>query len=115
MLRTEFIYFGSFGCLFGIIYAVLYIISHDWDQPDPNDIEVLYDGLYLILPSPILYCLILVQTQWVLYQFNKLNNPKKKNQDGDDGKVDNDELCVSLQDIMSDFEGYKVFMGMLYE
>jgi len=48
MLRLELVYFASFGCLFQMIYAILYLISHDWNQKDPTDVEVLYDALYLV-------------------------------------------------------------------
>lgn len=121
MLRLELVYFASFGTLFGIVFFVLFIASHDWNEADPNDIEVLYDALYLIIPSPILYLLILTQTQWVMYQYKTkyLNQKNRQNQNSDiidsksnkNGTTTGNDIAVSLKDIMSDFEGYKVFMG----
>jgi len=78
---------------------------------------VLYDALYLIIPSPILYSLILIQTQWVLAQYRKQQKLQKK-KTMDDIAVNeqfgpDNGLIVSLQDIMADFEGYKAFMEYL--
>ncbi len=107
----------SFGVSFGIVYAILFITSHDWgDKEDPLDIEVLYDALYLIIPSPILYCLVLIQTQWVCKQLHKMEEISTKIHNKNQSKMDDmngeNTVMVCLKDIMSDFEGYKVFMGM---
>ena len=113
MLRQEYIYIASFGSIFGIIEGILYVSTHNWNKPDPVEIEVLQDALYLILPSPFFYGLILIQTQWVLYQYNQLIIKQKKKLQNDDSNDLNKDNIVTLKDIMSDFEGYKVLMEYL--
>eukprot|EP01084_Bolivina_argentea_P084885 153469_1 len=121
LLRKEYILFASFGCLYGVVFAILFIMSHNWGgRKDPEHIEVLYDALYLMIPSPILYGLILIQTQWVMFQYNKrieMENTKLKNGNSSRNKSEDmtqdNQIMVNLKDIMSDFEGYKVFMEYL--
>eukprot|EP01083_Nonionella_stella_P196958 724402_1 len=112
MLRTEYIYFAYFGCFYGVCYVTLYAISHDWKEADPTNIEVLYDALYLIIPSPILYCLILIQTQWVLYQY-KLRELEQNRSMIDTGSQDMSVIDANLKDILADFEGFRCFMEYL--
>merc|ERR1712232_223973 len=121
LLRDEYMYFASLGVLYAVVFGVIYLFSHDWNSPDTNDAEVLEDALYLIIPSPILYSLILIQTQWVMAQYQKPQTSqlqKKKTMDDLGNDIDNEQfgpdgLIVSLQDIMADFEGYKALMEYL--
>jgi len=112
MLRSEYIYISCLGTLFGVVYLVIYIFAHDWGVPDPDHVEVQHDTLYLILPSPALYCLILVQTQWVVRQSHRLKEKQRKMEESasKDGKL---RVSVALKDVMADYEGYKILMEYL--
>ena len=112
MLRTEYIYISCLGALFAVIYIGLWMYAHDWNDSDTPKQDVGQDTLYLILPSPVLYCLILVQTQWVLHQYHNLER-KQKEMEANASKNGKLRVSVALKDVMADYEGYRILMEYL--
>jgi len=113
MLRMEFIYISCLGTLFAVIYAVIFLFAHDWRNKGETDKkEILDDMMYLVFPSPVLYSLVLVQTQWVLYQYRNLEKKQKEMEENasKNGKL---RVSVALKDVMQDYEGYMILMEYL--
>merc|ERR1719474_6724 len=112
MLRSEYIYISVLSTSFFIMFGIIYIFAHDWNNDDTISQEVMDDTLYLVLPSPLLHCVTLVQTQWVIHQYNSLER-KQREMEANASKNGKLRVSVALKDVMADYEGYRILMEYL--